>query len=86
MSIDFTGRELLVASLYEKCYDDMLKGIIESLQSDTYELEQKFLISLAERLEKCDNQAVETGIYEKSCLFDVNTLPSAHRARVEKCF
>ena len=52
--IDFTGRDLLTASLYEKCFHDYLSKLIESLESDDYELEKMFLSSMALRIEKCD--------------------------------
>ena len=40
---DFTGRELLISSLYEKCYHSELKRIIANSKSDSYDLEMRFI-------------------------------------------
>ena len=41
---------------------------------------------MALRLEKCDAEVAKTGIYPKSCLFDVNSISSKTRAPVDQCF
>lgn len=40
---DFTGRELLISSLQEKCYHNELKQIIANNRHDNEDLEKKFI-------------------------------------------
>ena len=40
---DFTGRELLISSLHEKCYHQELKSIIARGKEDKYDLEKTFI-------------------------------------------
>ena len=40
---DFTGRELLLSSLHEKCYHQELKSIIARGKEDKYDLEKTFI-------------------------------------------
>lgn len=51
---DFTGKEILESSLYEKCYHNEVKKVIESGGKDTYDLEKQFIERLVQRLTQCE--------------------------------
>ena len=51
---DFTGRELLISSLYEKCYHMALSDIISKGKKDSQDLEKKYIDKMVSRLENCE--------------------------------
>ena len=53
---DFTGRELIMSSLYEKCYHTELTRLIEEGKRDFYNLEQKFIDKMVARLTACEDE------------------------------
>ena len=52
---DFTGRELLISSLREKCYHYEVKKLIERGGSDIYNLEKLFIDEVISRLSLCED-------------------------------
>ena len=66
---DFTGRELLQASIYEKCYHEELKKVIETGKTEDLALEQVFLRQMVTRLAECESGFAESGEFPRSCLF-----------------
>ena len=43
LKTDFTGRELLLSSITEKCYHEQIKRVIENGESESVKLEQDFI-------------------------------------------
>ena len=46
VNAEFTGRELLLSSIEEKCFHNVIKEIIETNKKDKADLEKKFVETL----------------------------------------
>ncbi len=66
---DFTGREIIEASLYEKCYHLEVKNMISKGVKDMYDLETLFIDRMVDRLGNCEDVFGETGVFKRTCLF-----------------
>ena len=72
---EFSGRELLLASLHEKCYQEELRRIIEHGQEDKYDLEKNFIGKMVTRLGVCQDLFMEFFMFKRACLFDASKVP-----------
>lgn len=82
---DFTGRELLIASLQEKCYHRELAEIIELGGKDNFDLERTFIDKMVSRLSLCEQKLGETGTFKKECLFTPEDAPDPVRSKIKSC-
>lgn len=64
LQIDFTGRDLLISSLFEKC----AHSIITKVPGRTIYSEKDLLDSMLYRIAECNRQVELTSIYGKFCL------------------
>lgn len=52
---DFSGRELIESSIYEKCYHNEIRNLIEAGGEDTYDLEKSFIERMVQRVKTCED-------------------------------
>lgn len=64
----FTGRELLLSSLQEKCLHTLIQRDLKAANV-TADLEELFFAELSDRVKKCERQTVSNGSYSYECLF-----------------
>lgn len=84
---EFTGRELLMASIEEKCFHQVLTKIIEEDENDDSDLEARFVEMLVNRLNECEEAFAQRGMFvADKCLFDKQkNVDKAYLPTVEKC-
>ena len=56
IAADWTGRELLLSSIEEKCFHQVIKEIIETNKKDQSDLEKKFVEIVVKRLAVCERE------------------------------
>ena len=82
---EFTGRELLLASLHERCYHREIFSIIANGQQDNFNLEEKFIIAMIMRLSVCEDLFNSIGVFKKQCLLRLEKVPELIRPLVSQC-
>ena len=83
---DFTGREILTSSLYEKCYHKTLSDIISKGQKDSQDLEKKYIDKLVKRLKSCEEDFVNWKKLKTSCLFSIDHVQVPVLDQVKECY
>lgn len=81
----FTGRELLLATLREKCYHMAIAETITVGQGKYKTLEEYFVNKMVTRLTKCEKLYSKTGKFERDCLMKLEDVPLQFRSKVEAC-
>ena len=82
----FSGRELLRASLLEKCYHIEIKALIEAGGDDTLDLEKIFIAETVQRMKLCEELTAVDGVYKRECLFEVSQAPATLHHKIQACF
>lgn len=88
LSAEFTGREIMISNIYEKCHQVKMKEMIEETGTgDFFDLEKKSIDHMVTRLSVCESYLANSNKYVKTCLFDPSTIaPASLRDSVYKCY